>query len=321
VELVIILPVLLLLVMGALDLGRVFYGWVVLNNAARVGANYAALHADAWGSPADVADQTTYTNLVTGARNDAAVSLDDCAAAPVPAPGFPNGTSLGDYAEVVLSCTFNPITPIIGDIFASGGGAFNVTARSVFPIRSGIIAGAAVTPPPSCLTDFTWTVDPDDSLTVSFTDATPATASGWIWDFGDVLGSFNQNPSHTYTDPGTYTVELQSNSNGTPCTPDQDTITVVEPPPSPDPSSSPDPSPSIEPTATPGCVVPSFIGVRKNNAQATWDAAFFTTSVQLDPDANPNANWNIQFQSIVGGQGAPCNVTITISPDVGGPTP
>ena len=318
----IILPVLLLLVMGALDLGRVFYGWVVLNNAARVGANYAALHADAWGTPADVADQTTYANLVTGARDDAGVSLDDCAAAPVPAPAFPTGTSLGDYAEVVLTLHLQPHHAHhrrclrLGRRRIQRDGAVRVS-HSYWRHRRR--RGDAAAELPDGLQP--GAVDPDDSLTVNFTDTTPATASGWIWDFGDVLGSFNQNPSHTYTDPGTYTVELQSNSNGTPCTPDQDTITVVEPPPSPDPSSSPDPSPSIEPTATPGCVVPSFIGDKQKSAQATWDAAFFTTPVQLDPDASTTQNWTVEFQSLVGGQGAPCNVTIVISPDIGGPTP
>ena len=42
VEFALVLPVLLLMVLTALDFGRLFPGWVVINNAARVGANYAA---------------------------------------------------------------------------------------------------------------------------------------------------------------------------------------------------------------------------------------------------------------------------------------
>ena len=317
VELVIILPVLLLIVMAALDMGRVFLGWVVLNNAARVGANYAALHPDAWGSPGNAAEQTTYSNLVTGARNDAAISLTDCDTASIPDPAFPNGKDIGDYAIVVLDCTFTPITPIIGDVFASSGNALGVTARSVFPIRSGVIAGSAVTPPPSCLTEFSFEVDPVDTLVVQFTDETPATASGWIWNFGDTYGAAVQNPSKTYAAAGTYTVELRSNSNGVPCTPDTDSVTVAEPTPTPDPdaTATPVPTDTPAPTATPACQIPSFIGDKKNTAQATWDAANFSTAVALDPAANQNANWTIESQSIVGGQGAPCNVTIVISPD------
>jgi PKD repeat protein len=318
VELVILLPILLLMVLAALDMGRVFLGWVVLNNAARVGANYAALHPDAWGAPGDVADQTTYANLVTDARNDASIALSGCETASVPQPAFPNGTDLGDFAEVVLNCTFSPLTPIIGDVFAAGGNQLAVTARSVFPIRTGLVAGSAEPPAPSCLTEFSLQPNPAEIDTpVQFTDETPATSSGWIWNFGDLNGSALQNPSHTYEDPGTYTVELRSNSNGTPCTPDQESITVVEPPPSPDPDASPGASPSADPTPspTPGCSIPSLIGERKNAAQGIWTGAQFTTNVQLDPGANQNQNWIIEYQSLVGGQGAPCNVTIVISPD------
>ncbi|CAN5198787.1 hypothetical protein BH23CHL9_BH23CHL9_04030 [soil metagenome] len=47
VELALILPLLLLLLLGAIDFGRVFFGWVAVTNASRVGANYAATHPDA----------------------------------------------------------------------------------------------------------------------------------------------------------------------------------------------------------------------------------------------------------------------------------
>lgn len=40
VELIVLLPVLLVLVLGALDLGRMYYSKIVITNAAREGANY-----------------------------------------------------------------------------------------------------------------------------------------------------------------------------------------------------------------------------------------------------------------------------------------
>lgn len=43
--------------------------------------------------------------------------------------------------------------------------------------------------------------------TASFSDATPGAVS-WLWDFGDGNTSTQQNPSHTYTTPGFYTVSL-----------------------------------------------------------------------------------------------------------------
>ncbi len=44
-------------------------------------------------------------------------------------------------------------------------------------------------------------------LTVAFTDESLLAAS-WLWDFGDLTTSTQQNPSHTYTEPGLYDVTL-----------------------------------------------------------------------------------------------------------------
>ena len=46
VEVAILLPILLLLVLGALDFGRMFYTKIILTNAAREGANYLAYYPD-----------------------------------------------------------------------------------------------------------------------------------------------------------------------------------------------------------------------------------------------------------------------------------
>jgi PKD repeat protein len=45
-------------------------------------------------------------------------------------------------------------------------------------------------------------------LTVQFTDISAGTITEWEWDFGDTETSVLQNPSHTYTAAGTYTVTL-----------------------------------------------------------------------------------------------------------------
>ena len=44
------LPVLLFLTLIALDFGRVYLGYINLQNMARIAANYAANNPDAWGS-------------------------------------------------------------------------------------------------------------------------------------------------------------------------------------------------------------------------------------------------------------------------------
>lgn len=45
-------------------------------------------------------------------------------------------------------------------------------------------------------------------LRVAFTDASSGSISSWTWKFGDGGTSTEQNPHHTYTAPGKYTVRL-----------------------------------------------------------------------------------------------------------------
>ena len=51
-------------------------------------------------------------------------------------------------------------------------------------------------------------------LTVNFIDQSTGSITSWVWDFGDDSTSTQQNPSHTYTDPGTYTVTLTATGPG-----------------------------------------------------------------------------------------------------------
>ena len=64
-------------------------------------------------------------------------------------------------------------------------------------------------------------------LTVTFTDATYGRPTGWVWDFGDGEFSYEQNPTHTYTAIGNYTVTMTaSNVFGTSPVPAEQPITV-----------------------------------------------------------------------------------------------
>ena len=50
-------------------------------------------------------------------------------------------------------------------------------------------------------------------LTVQFTDESSGNPTSWQWDFDDGGTSTEQNPSYTYTNPGTYTVSLTATNN------------------------------------------------------------------------------------------------------------
>lgn len=55
-------------------------------------------------------------------------------------------------------------------------------------------------------------------MTVSFFDSSYVSAESWYWDFGDGQSSVEQNPVHTYENPGAYDVSLTIMSDGQPLT-------------------------------------------------------------------------------------------------------
>ena len=67
-------------------------------------------------------------------------------------------------------------------------------------------------------------------LTVSFVDASTNTPTSWSWNFGDGATSTAQNPSHTYTAAGSYTVSLTAtNAYGSDTATKTAYITVSDP--------------------------------------------------------------------------------------------
>ena len=137
IEMAIILPLLLLFVLMAIDLGRVFFGWVGLTNAARIGASYAAAHPTAWGAPGDATQRAHYVAQIQADAN----ALNCVLPGSIPVPTFPNGTALGDDAQVNLTCDFTILTPFVSQII---GGTLTIGAESVFPVRGGMIGGVPV---------------------------------------------------------------------------------------------------------------------------------------------------------------------------------
>lgn len=150
VEFALVLPLLALLLLLAIDFGRVFFGWVGLQNAARIGASYAAMYPEAWGTPGDASKKSQY---LANIQADAA-GINCTLPNPLPAPTFPNGTAIGEDAVVAITCNFDLITPFLSQIM---GNPIQLNSRAVFAIRSGEFAGPAggnppPPPPPACHT-------------------------------------------------------------------------------------------------------------------------------------------------------------------------
>jgi hypothetical protein len=143
VEVAITLPMILFLMLFGLDFGRVFLGWVELNNAARIAASYAATHPTAWNAAnPDPAAQAEYSREI---QADAA-TINCTMPGSVPTPVFAAGTAVGQPASVSITCQFRLLTPVISNII---GNPLPVSASAVFPIRYGVIQGIPAGPPPS----------------------------------------------------------------------------------------------------------------------------------------------------------------------------
>jgi TadE-like protein len=259
VEFALLVPVLLLLLLGAIDFGRLFLGWVSLQNMARVGANFAAVHPEAWPagsatSASAATDRARYESLML-----ASVGATDCpVATPLPAPSFGLTKNPGDPVRVDLSCQFAVITPLIDAVV---GKHVTLSASSNFPITSGCLtdcgSSPAVTPP--ALSSNCRTVPQVDGLSVA--GARLAwTAAGLI------TGGFSPSLSdglETATVHGPIGITLPADAEACPSGKaffsSAGTVTPGLPAPGP------------------GCV-PNLTGVTVAAARTSWTAAGFTGS-------------------------------------------
>ena len=114
-------------------------------------------------------------------------------------------------------------------------GVFTTSLRVTGPGGSSVLTRTSyiiVTQPPPVAS---FTANPTSGsrpLTVVFTDTSIGVISSWAWAFGDSGTSAQQNPTHTYTVTGVYTVSLRvSGPGGANTLTRTNYITVTEPPP------------------------------------------------------------------------------------------
>ncbi len=370
VEFALVLPFLALVLLLVADFGRVYMGWVQLNNAARVAANYAGQYPTASFGPG-----STYATLTT---NDAAGS--DCPLPTTPpAPTFPNGTDLGDQAQVNLTCNFNLIVsafPGFGQLLPN---PVTLSATAYFPVRTGTAAVAPANCTSGTAPSASYTANPTSGgapLTVQFTDTSTGSPTGWSWDFGDGQTSTTQSPTHTFASAGTYLVAMTATNvcgesvatpvtvtvtgliaafTGTPTSGAAPVTVAFTDQSQGGPTSwswnfgdshatagNPTTSTAQNPThtysvggtytvtltvsngtssatttqtnyITVGCVVPNFSGnsVLESDAQSTWAAAGFTSTVQFENGYNGAKA--INWQSVTGGTvDSTCGISISV---------
>jgi PKD repeat protein len=133
--------------------------------------------------------------------------------------------------------------------------------------------------------------DTSNDLDVQFAD-TSQNANGWNWNFGDGTNSTDQNPEHTYSSAGNYTVNLTaSNENGTVSV--NKTIDVEEVSSSSDDSSSSDSSSSDDSSSSSGSSVgtASIVGSSGSSSSSSSQASVITVANESN-DSTVNASTN-----------------------------
>jgi hypothetical protein len=238
VELALVLPILLLLVLVTVDFGRALYGWVIVQNSARIAANFAGVNPDGWRGAGDPDVQAEYEEQIERDLSDAncqapgtppAPIFTDGADSPVPGGYTDSAYDVGDTVVVNLSCMFRPVTPVIGAIV---GANVQLGAKSEFRIRSGDLVGLAnptripapggtptgtptptpvPTPTPACPTlSFAATdnSNPGNPHRMNFSGSVSPNSGGWTWTWSGAFNDTGQNINHNFSASGPVTVTL-----------------------------------------------------------------------------------------------------------------
>lgn len=116
-----------------------------------------------------------------------------------------DGTSTA--APLLGAYTGNVLPPTLS---SASGSFFIVFSSDVSITRPGFTASWSSTPVGTApAASFSYTPStPVMNAPVQFTDQSLNTPTSWYWDFGDATISMLQNPQHTYTTSGTFTVTL-----------------------------------------------------------------------------------------------------------------
>ena len=102
VELALIVPILIIIMLGVVDYGRVYFAYISVTNGARIGADYAA------SGPSEAADTAA---IKAAALGDTTNLLNQSATNPDVTVVTANDSQGALYADVTMTYTFTTLFP------------------------------------------------------------------------------------------------------------------------------------------------------------------------------------------------------------------
>jgi Flp pilus assembly protein TadG len=237
VEFALLLPVFLLLLVAAVDFGRLFFTYIQIHNAAREAANYG-IH--------DPANMVAITGQATGEKNaqaqrgEAAISVTtscaDAGGATIACAAAEGGGGSGSTITVVVRQPFTFLTPVIGSILGSTvqmNASATATVLGYAGSNGGTNPGGCSDPVP----DFTVIVTSGRTILADPSSSTPNSGicniSGynWTWGDGDIDVGSATGTSHTYAADGPYEITLEVTNQAGAVTKTRSIVINTAPPP------------------------------------------------------------------------------------------
>jgi Flp pilus assembly protein TadG len=251
VELAIVIPVMLFLLLGALDLGRLFYAKITVANAAKEGAFVAASGKGTFSAGAC----STSNTVMCAATSEATGGFVTVSSANVTASVCPANATFGSTASVTVKASFHAITPFIGAMLGGQDILLGATANAqcaVFPVAADNTPSSG-----NCtIPDLTPNTDPGPPIV---TTTVPKSQAAALWSEAGFTGTVT--PIGDATD---WTIVAQSPASGgsAACT---SGVTIYQ-------------------SAVAMCSVPKFVGEnsngtsQQNSIRTTWTNAGFTAA-------------------------------------------
>lgn len=209
VELALVVPIMLVLVLAALDLGRVYYARITVENAAREGALQAAIDPTDGTKVKAAATRETNGSLVTVAPSDVSYTC---------IPGYTK--AYGTECTVNVLGRFTLLTPLMAAFTGGTNITFTSTANAdviylppapATPTPTATptatptgtpISTPTPTPTPACsapTVSFSWSQQNKNKPVVFTSSSTPTSGACaityWRWEFGDGTTSAGDTPS------------------------------------------------------------------------------------------------------------------------------